>query len=244
MKKFVSTALAVILIAACVGALAACNKDVYYNKTFTFTGEHKIDWNLKNYFDNYVQDWDKETSQKAIIEKHWDKIDFSKSYTSAENVDDLIAKINNAKIFDSLKGLSFSFGSKDDLNLTLTLPTAFSDWGFGSSVTMPFAETQEQLDAIRTDWFNVDATIDGTDRMGYSGIGIKVEGDKAITVSFFFTEIGGAYFEIQCYSKTEFGHDVTHSLSVVEMRPSLKDANGNSILDVAAQPVYTLTDNK
>lgn len=244
MKKLISAIVAILCCAMCCLSLAACANDTpYYNKKYTFTGEQEINWNAKNYFDNYSGDLDKEMSQKQILEKHWDKIDFSKSdIPSASSVDDLIAKIDATKIFDSIKGFAFSFSGKEDLKLTLTLPETYSDWGFGSEITMPFAETQSKLNQIRPQWLDNGAAIT-EENFGFLGIGIKEDGNKAIEVSFSVSSVT-VYFNICCYAKNAEGYDNTAWLGSYNLQPTLKDADENDIITVSAHPQFTLTDNK
>lgn len=93
MKKLISTVLTLIFVITCVCALSACGDEriPYYSKTFTLTGEQSIDWNDKNYADNYG-DWGVDVSQKQLIEAYWDQIDLSKTDLTAANADEMISK--------------------------------------------------------------------------------------------------------------------------------------------------------
>lgn len=239
MKKLITTFLAIVCVITSVCMLTACNdRTPYYNKTFTFTGEQSIDWNGKNFADNYG-DLGVDVSQKQLIEKYWDKIDFSKTgISSATNADDLIKKIESAKTYAVLKDVSLSFTGKDELQLTITLPAEFASWGYGETVMMPFAETQSQLNAIKPQELNL--TIYEED-LGYNGIGVKSIGDRTIVVTFSVSYVD-VNLEITSYNNTDYA--ALNSITTHSLRPTLMDESGNTVIEIATRPIYNLTDNK
>lgn len=242
MKKLISTVLAIICAITCVCLLSACDDErtPYYNKTFTFTGEQSIDWNGKNFADNYG-DLGEDVSQKQIIEQYWDKIDLSNNDLTAANADELISKIDGVKVFTDLQGLSLSFTDKDNLQLTVTMSAELKDWGYGDKITMPFAETQQKLNTIKPqglDGYNI-----GEESLGYSGVGMKTEGDKTLVVYFSISYVS-VYLEIASYSKTEYGWETKSVISTEMLKPELRDKDGQTVIKIAARPKYDLADNK
>ena len=207
MKKTLLTGiLSLTLAAACTVGFAACgskHSDPIYNKTYTITGSAHIDWDTKDYYDNYTQDDSKAWSQRELLEKNWDAItwDATLEWIGATeddikhgNVDELIASYDKylKNFYEQAKGLAFSFSSKDDLKLTLSLPAnwmedpAVSDY-YESTITMPFYETREAFAAdLPYEGFSPESI--GFNE-GYSGAGgFKTGSNHVLVVKFFFEE--------------------------------------------------------
>lgn len=239
----VATALACAGVLACICALSACGdgRETIYNKTFTLTGGHTTDWTGKNFSDNYGE-LGEDISQKRIVETYWDKIDWSASgiEDSLANADALIAYVDAAPIFKELEGLTFSFTGKDDLKLTLTLPESLSDWGYGTSVEMPFAETQEKFNelGVSLTWNGGSVTPYFSDETGFGGYGVKEEAN-----GFFFVEFKVGYNGIQ-FSFVKIVNDVrTVDRNSRGMCPTLISKEGSTIIQISLYPKYTATKN-
>lgn len=200
-KKLVPLIMALVCAVVCTVSLAACgskDNDPYYNKTYTLTGGAVIDWTSKDFADNYKYAMTN-VSQKQILETYWDKIDWDRTLRHVENppahgsIDELIASFKDIeeKGYEPYAGLKFSFSGKDDLKLTLTLNEFFTDKlglsaYYDAELTMPFAETPEQFEAIKPQTkYESPISYDGE---GYYGAGVYEGKDDHVLVVEFYVE--------------------------------------------------------
>ena len=194
-KKLIPSVMALAGVMVCTIGLSACGNDQepYYNKTYTLPGTCTIDWDGKVWTDVYAGE-DKWVSLKTIVSRHWDEIDWNET---AKRNDPLEAtapphetlqafmdsfKEFEQKAFKDVAGLSVSLSGKDDLKLTVSMPEAIMQdgalKGYDAEITMPFAETEEQYNAI-----TLHENVRGYFRAGYTGRGFyKMDDTHFLTV--------------------------------------------------------------
>ncbi len=196
-KKIFKAAVASVCAACAVFSavsLAACGgggtpKSVkYYNKTITFTGKaYGYGFDTKGLVDSYNNgkndgNGERNTTQRKILEKYWDNIDWD--YTgidpAPQNTDEVKEFLDLAQenTFKAWKDLSFTVTKTDTVTITLNLPEEWQYLGWGTSVTMPLYENEEEF-ASST---GIEPWFSGL-REGEFGVGVKVDGNKRIRVS-------------------------------------------------------------
>lgn len=243
-KKSITVMAALIGLLACMFGLAACGDDqpAYYNRTFTLTGKSVIDWTGKNYSDIYGND-DGDSSQKQIIERHWDKIDWSDIEIPHATVDEFIQsfdKLQNSFYADA-KDLKISVKKSDRLTLTLNLPAGIRA-DYPADITMDFAETEGQFAEIKQRYGDLnDFAPMCPFEEGYSGIGVYQLQNKYLIVKFssgkYVNKITLDIDEMQ--KDTSGGLIQTDSLfKTTESPVTLYDSSANQIWDIRQKIDY------
>lgn len=258
MKKLIPLVLVVVCVLACAFTFTACsNKDEqepYYGKTYTFTGTATIDWNSKQYRDNYKKADNKDHSQKELLEKYWDDIDWNKTFEIAGlsandvphgSVAEFIAVFEETEknLYDYAKGLEISVSNKSNPKLTITFPTGDNDYFRGmlmdkydsSKLTMPLCETNAKL-AQNKPFDSFDLQSASYDTPGYCGLGVyKTENGHVLTVRFNVQQfVKGIGLTITDYEIDNSGSEpVVTQTTVFQTRDDimwLYDSEGQSIM--------------
>lgn len=246
-KTFIALLAAAVCSVTCIMGLTACSKDSepYYGKEYTLTGKSVIDWTGKNYSPD---DDDKDYSQREIVEKNWDKIDWSKTTDpiNKEHVEiahsDVDGFINalaavQENYYSDAKDLKVSVIKSDDgLQLKLALPEGLKN-GYPEEITMPFAETQEKFNEIKPAELSY-LTI--FPKEGYSGVGIYTSEDKVLVVNFAVQQfVDKISLNIEEFTgNSEVGTNRRIFTTVEEML-SLCDSNGETLWQIRQKLDYT-----
>ena len=253
-KKIVSLVLALICVVACAFAFTACDNnkenEPYYGKTYTLTGKVVVDWTSKYYYDNYTQDYNNKYSQKDLLKKHWDEIDWDKTLSAAGlnandvphgTVDEFIALFEDFEenAFEQLNGLKLSFSDKKDLKLTMTLPQNWMEEPdvsdhYDSVITMPFCETQAQYEQNKP-YAGIEDTRTFGFEKGYLGVGVYKTENHVLAVEFSVEKyVNDIRIGIVDYELDADGNLVqaTDFLTSDHIAMYILDAQGNSILSI------------
>ena len=266
--KLISTVLILALAVMLCFGFAACNdeqqNESYYNNTYTLSGTCTVDWDSKYYYDNYEPDYSKNYSQKEIIEKHWESISWDRTFEAAglngndvphSTFDEFRSCFEDYEeyFYEQVADLKFSFSGKDNLELTISFPSnwteqeALSDH-YESEITMPFYESAEQF-AQNKPYENFDLTTVAFEA-GYSGVGVyKTQDNHVLVVEFTLQKyINDINVKITDYTITADGNDTADEpallFETVYTVLYLYDANGNSILDIRNQIDFEVAKNK
>ena len=266
-KKAISILLALVCSVVCAFSLTACgnkDNDPYYGRTYTLTGKCVIDWENKFFYDNYEQDYSKNYSQKELLEKHWDKIDWNKTfemnYVDVEKIpahDSAQEFMQSFKEFEesgleSLAGLKISVSGKNNPTLTLSFTEEMMQFSminehYDAEITMPFCETNEQF-AANKPFNNEDSYQRSFDTPGYSGIGVyKTEDNHVLTVDFSVEKyVKNIHLTIVDYEVNASGNNIgQQGLLRDEMSAiTLYDADGSTILDIRFFIDFEVSKNK
>lgn len=260
-NKLLKLAAISVCAAVCTTALAlsaaGCGggggeKQSYYGKTVTFTGEKfYVGLDKKGAYDNYGDLG--ECSNKKILETYWNDIDWSQFKNPPANVDAFKTMIDEAKPYEKWANLSFSVTKADTATITVNLPSAFSSWGWGTSVTMPLYENKDKL--------NADYPSLGVGKLeaeGYEGVGVKTDGDKMFKVSVsmnynFYLKKDIVSFDMEASVKNVSGNYVTvQYISTSEANLDLQSkpvqvgeiTSTKTVCSISLYPEITISDNK
>lgn len=208
-KKFLKAAAITVCAATCASAFAlsaaGCGggevkAQSYYNKTITFTGKaYTYGFDTVGEVDNYNEgkndgNGERDTTQRKILEKYWNDIDWK--YTGLDpapkDSDEVKTFLDTAqtKVFEDMKDLSFTVTKTDTVTITLNLNEEFEDLGWGTSMTIPLYESDDEFKTST----GIEPWFTGL-KEGYFGAGVKVDGNKRIRVSIdtrkVFVDVGG-----------------------------------------------------
>lgn len=205
-KKITKAAATTICAAACAAAFAlsaaGCGGEdykaqSYYNKTITFTGgAYTYGFDTVGASDGYNDGkedgkGERDTTQRKIVEKYWDKIDWEEMglIPAPKNSDEVKTFLDTAqtKVFEVLKDLSFTVTKTDTVTLTVNMNDELKDFGgWGTSITVPLYENGEEL--------NLEGFSYSLEE-GYHGVGVKEDGNKRLIIEVMMTkpyaDVGG-----------------------------------------------------
>lgn len=263
-KKILKIALTAALAVGCAATacFAGCgDKGVweatsYYGKTVTFTGkDFRRGFEEKGAWDNYGGLG--ETTHKKIAETYWSDIDWAASAPTAlfstppANIDALKAIVENYHHYEKWDGLSFTVTKEDTATITLNLPSGFSGFNLGTSVTMPLYEDNAKLSADYSDVYASDL------QAGYHGVGVKADGNKRIVLDVWMSYSLGkntVRFELRSEQKNEYdSFDVIQKVSTTDASIDLiskgtDNGDGTSstdnILNISYYAEVTIEDKK
>ena len=268
-RKLVAIVLTIVLsVALCVG-LTACDggnkNEAYYNNSYTLAGTCTIDWDGKYYYDNYASDFSKNYSQKEIIEKHWDAIDWDRTFEEAglngndvphSTFDEFKGCFEDYEeyFYEQVAGLKISISDKSDLQLTISFPDNWmenevvSDH-YASEITMPFYETKEAFAQNKPySGFDMETCGIGFEK-GYMGAGVyKTQDNHVLVVQFSVQQfVKDISVVITDYTVDANSDDVPEPLVLFQTEftvLNLYDTNGNKILDIRNQIDFDVAKNK
>ena len=262
MKKFIPIMLVVVCALACTFAFTACsnnNQEPYYGKTYTMTGKAIIDWETKLYRDNYKQADNDDHSQKELLTKYWDDIDWDVTLERAGlpadavphgSIEEFVALFEETEqnLYEHVKGLQISVSDKSDPKLTITFPTDDNDYfrgylanNYGSKLTMPLYESDDKL-AANKPFNDFPLQEQSLDNPGYFGMGVvKGENNHVMTIRFNVAQYEDRLtFDIFDYELDSDGNmiDRTTVFQVESSIFTLYNKDGNSILSIDCKIDY------
>lgn len=265
-KKLFTAALSFVLAVGLLVGVTACggskDNEPYYNNTYTISGTCTIDWDGKDYRDNYGQDSSKYFSQREIIEKYWDVIDWDKTFAMNNmdmdslpahgSVDEFIQSFKEFEeyAYESLAGLKISVSGKDNPTLTVTFTSEMMEYPqlsnhYDAEITMPLCETNEQFAANQP---FAGYNQHSFDTPGYCGIGVyKTEDNHVLTVDFNVEKyVKGIHLRLCDYELNTDGECVNTEILLEDEFSvmTLYDAQGKNIWDVRFYIDFKVTDNK
>ena len=242
---------------------AGCAKEYetksYYNKTVTFTGnDFHRGFEQKGAYDNYGNGSLGETTYKKIAETYWGDIDWAESKPTAlftappASVDAFKTIAENYHPYETWDGLSFTVTKEDSVTVTLNLPTNFSGFGWGTSVTMTLYEDKNKLQSDYSD-------INPSElEAGYHGMGVKADGDKRLVLDVRMAQSTGkdfAIFELRSEKKDGYGYYETlkkvstmtdGSIDLISKTVDNGDGSGSTknVLNISYYAEITIVDKK